>query len=617
MIPLPSTGLGAGPGPSDHDQRRRTGKAFAACLEANDRVVTPEGTGEDEPMRPSVRNAVLLGALLFGVCGTATPAADIVHDAEYYVLYSQQKEKWEREDTQLDARLEELRKKHGQPPNIVYILWDDTPFGDVGIPHLQKVRGFETPRLNRMAAEGIFFARMYSEPSCTPTRNAVLTGRHPTRNGTFVPGFPIERGGLRGDEVTSGEVLSAAGYATQFCGKGHLGDVEESYLHNQGFDEALFTPYNQVLSLWNPTGEAVNAVLNLLPEQLPDNPYQLDEHFLPKGWVMAIEGKKGEPGKEWRGTSHEDYLALDPECQSRVMEFIRRNAEAKKPFFVNYWPNVVSFMPNPEKKTLGRAIFGEGLARFDVFVGQLLDELESLGIAENTLVIAMADNGPMVHDPPPGLGMTDLIFRGGKGDHSEGGIRVPAFAWWPGVIEPGQIVGDIIHVTDLYTTFARLGGAMKHIPGDRVVDGVDQTALLLMGDTHSRRDYVFVYKGTDLAATIKGNFKRDWFIGKPGMVDTSFFDLLNDTREHHPVMVPLLHMNAGFYAMKARHELMKKKYPDKPQAHGVPFTGLSNARPETAALAEQPKALDYLPFDYREFIEHEIPWDGVDPGVGQ
>ena len=194
---------------------------------------------------------------------------------------------------------------------------------------------------------------------------------------------------------------------------------------------------------------------------------------------------------------------------------------------------------------------------------------------------------------------------------------MPAFAWWPGVIEPEQIVGDIIHVTDLYTTFARLGGATAHIPTDRVVDGIDQTALLLNGDTHSRQDYVFVYKGTDLAATIKGNIKRDWNIGKPGMVDSSFYDLLNDTREHNPVMVPLLHANASFYRMKARHELMKKKYPDKDEAHGTPFTGLANARPETKGLGEKSKALEYLPFDYKEVIEHKIPWDGLDPSVGQ
>jgi len=98
----------------------------------------------------------------------------------------------------------------------------------------------------------------------------------------------------------------------------------------------------------------------------------------------------------------------------------------------------------------------------------------------------MAHNGPMVHNGPPG--MNETLYTGGKGDYAEGGVRVPAIAWWPGVIEPGQVVGGIIHETDLFTTFARLGGAENSIPRDRIIDGVDQTALLLNGDTHSHRD---------------------------------------------------------------------------------------------------------------------------------
>ena len=98
----------------------------------------------------------------------------------------------------------------------------------------------------------------------------------------------------------------------------------------------------------------------------------------------------------------------------------------------------------------------------DAFIGELMKELKTLGIAENTLVVAMADNGPMVHNPPPGWGMLSLMYRGGKGDFLEGGVRVPAFASWPGMIGKGQSVGDIVHVTDLYTTFARLAGATKY-----------------------------------------------------------------------------------------------------------------------------------------------------------
>ena len=159
----------------------------------------------------------------------------IVHDAEFYILEEQNAAKWAAEDQELNARLAAMKEKHGRPPNIVYILWDDTTFGAVGFPALQKNFGYTTPNLNRLASLGINFTRMYTEPSCTPTRCAFLTGRHPVRHGMGVVGMPHEMAGLRGDEETIAEVLSKAGYATAHFGKGHLGDIEQSYPHNQGF----------------------------------------------------------------------------------------------------------------------------------------------------------------------------------------------------------------------------------------------------------------------------------------------------------------------------------------------------------------------------------------------
>ncbi|MCK5279243.1 MAG: sulfatase-like hydrolase/transferase, partial [Cyclobacteriaceae bacterium] len=239
---------------------------------------------------------------------------------------------------------------------------------------------------------------------------------------------------------------------------------------------------------------------------------------------------------------------------------------------------------NPQKTTYGRSLLGDGFTKVDAFIGQVMDELKTLGIEENTLFVAMADNGPMIHNPPPGLGMVETMFTGGKGDYTEGGVRVPAFAWWPGVIEANSIVGDIIHVTDLYTTFAHIGGGTKYIPTDRVMDGIDQTSLLLNGDTYSRRDYVHIYTGLRLAATVKAQYKQDWTVTIPGMVTDSYFDLQNDIREKEPLEVPLLHFNAAFVRMKERHIELKEKYPDKPQAKGPALTGISNARPETKEL---------------------------------
>ncbi|MEE9562760.1 MAG: sulfatase-like hydrolase/transferase [Thermoanaerobaculia bacterium] len=560
---------------------------------------------------PRICGAVLL--VVSSASLSLTLAEDIVHDAEHYVLKAQNGERWAAEDQKLDAKLAELRKKHGQPPNIVYLLWDDTAFGSVGFPALQKNFGYETPNINRMAAEGMNFTRMYSEPACTPTRAALLTGRLPVRHGMGVVGMPHEFSGLRAEEVTIAEVLSDAGYATAFCGKGHLGDIEESYLFNQGFDEALFTPMNQITSLYSPMGNAVNAVLGLHPEIYPPDPYQLDKPGLvPEGWVMSIEGKKGEQGAEWCGTSNECYEKIDTECEQRIIGFIRKNAKAGKPFHAQYWPNFLNFLaPEMPKQSVAGLKVAGAFSKLDAFIGQMMDELKVLGIEENTLFVAMADNGPMVHSPPPGWGMLPMIYRGGKGDFTEGGVRVPAFAWWPGTIEAGQVAGDIIHVTDLYTTFARLGGATQHIPTDRIVDGLDQTALLVNGDTHGRRDYVFIYTGNELGATVKGRYKRHWIgAGEAAAAGTpeAYYDLYMDPREENPQLVPLIHTQGQFNKMVARHEMMKKKYPNVSNGKGIPYTGLSNARPETLAIADRvKKVLEAMPFDVREYLEFEAP----------
>ena len=129
-----------------------------------------------------------------------------------------------------------------------------------------------------------------------------------------------------------------------------------------------------------------------------------------------------------------------------------------------------------KKHSVARSMLQDGMqGNVDPFIGKLRAKLEELGIAENTLIIAMADNGPMAHNPPPAGGWAETIFRGGKGDFLEGGVRVTAQAYWPGTIEP-QLPGDIIHISDLFTTFARIGGNTDGIPRDRIIDGVDQTA---------------------------------------------------------------------------------------------------------------------------------------------
>ena len=259
-------------------------------------------------------------------------AEKIVHDAEYYILEVQNREKWSAEDQDLDTRLAALREKHGTPPNIIHIMWDDTAFGDIGIPALAAIRGFETPNLDRMRDEGIMFTRMYTEAACTPSRAAVITGRHPIRNGMALVDWPLGFGGLSGDEVTTANVLSDAGYKTAFYSKWHLGDIEESYCHNQGFDEAFFLPYNQVSSIWNPPADAANASPGSAHMRL-DNPHEIDEHGLrPEGMVMVIDGKKDEYTREYGQPDVPTYMSVDVESEKRLLEFIERNADEKNPF---------------------------------------------------------------------------------------------------------------------------------------------------------------------------------------------------------------------------------------------------------------------------------------------
>jgi len=243
-----------------------------------------------------------------------------------------------------------------------------------------------------------------------------------------------------------------------------------------------------------------------------------------------------------------------------------------------------------------------------------MDKLNELGIAENTIVLLMADNGPMVHNGPPG--MVETLYRGGKGDYLEGGVRVPFMAWWPGMIEAGTLVGDIIHETDLFTTFARLAGALEHVPTDRIIDGVDQTSLLINGDSHSRRDYVHIYTGETYAATVKGRFKRHWVGDLPGLSGASFYDLYNDTREDQPKMLPMFPMKSVFSVMRARHQELLAKYPNTTEARAYPWTGLENPRPEIIQASKSRFNPDEVPFDVDGILKQRPEWAGFEQGWG-
>jgi len=521
----------------------------------------------------------------------------IVHDSEYYILEAQNGKKWAAYDKEVDKKLAEFRKKNGgKPPNILYILIDDVGFGDLGIPELNAIRGYQTPSINKFSDESMRFARMYTEPSCTPTRVAFMTGRQPHRNGMGDTKVDIDGSGLARKEVTLAEVLSESGYNTVHIGKWHIGDIMESWPNHQGFDFASFPIHQQgQLTIFN--DDAANEEVTMgIGKNNYDDKFTLDNWFRPDASHMAtvVEGKRGEkvrevhmkPGERW---TQKKYEEMNERFQQQTLEHLRKLAKQEKPFFLQYWPVIPLYNPRTTRDqytTPNGGTYVESMKQLDRWIGEILAEMDKLGIAENTLVVVMGDNGHFTKYAP-GSGYTPMIFRGGKAAVTEGGVRVDAFARWPGMIEADSIVGDIVHVTDLFTSIARFCGAIDKIPTDRVIDGVDQTALMLKGETHGRRDHVFIYSGNYLKAVVKEQYKL--YVPKAGEnpIVAKFYDLFRDTREEYPVSTEIGAWGGQeFVRIIQRHKARKKKYPDEGPARGRPYDGIENLRPETVAAVE-------------------------------
>jgi arylsulfatase A-like enzyme len=542
----------------------------------------------------------ILRVLAIALASSFAPAAmarDIAHDAEFYILEAQNGEQWAADDKIVDEKLAAFRKKNGgNPPNVLYILIDDIGFGDLGIPELNAVRGYSTPHINKLADESMRFVRMYTEPSCTPTRVAFMTGRHPHRNGMGDTAVDISGFGLADKEVTLAEVLSESGYNTVHIGKWHMGDIMESWPNHQGFDFASFPIHQQgQLTIFNDDAAHEEVVLGIGKNNYDDR-FTKDNWFRPDASHMAtvVEGKRGEkvrevhmkPGERW---NQKKYKEMNDRFQRQALEHLRKLAKQEEPFFLQYWPVIP--LSNP-RTTVDRfttpngGTYVESMKQLDGWIGEILAEVEKLGIADNTVVVVMGDNGHFTKYSP-GSGFTPMIFRGGKGDATEGGVRVDAFARWPGMIEEDSIVGDIVHVSDLFTSLARFGGATDEIPTDRVIDGVDQTALMLEGETHGRRDHVLIYSGNSLKAVVKEQYKIN--VPGPGEnpIGAKFYDLYRDTREEWSVSTEVGAWGGQeFVRIIQRHMMRKQKYPDEGPARGRPYDGIENLRPESKAAVE-------------------------------
>ena len=542
-----------------------------------------------------ILRTVFITFLSLGLMSQAAVAKDLIHDAEYYVVEAQNGEKWAADDQATAKRLADLRKANGgKPPNIVYILLDDLGYGEIGTPGLTPSRGYSTPNIDALAKQGMTLQRMYTEPACTPTRVAMMTGRYPIRTGLVEAKATIAGDGLAGEEITLAEVLSEAGYYTSHVGKWHMGDIEQAYANNQGFMHAEFPIHQQgQLAIMSP--EAVEAdVIRGSDPTTQLQTYTLDKTFVtnPSHMVTGVEVRDGklyeidlEAGEVWTQTH---YREMNERYQRNVVDQLQKLAAQDKPFFLNYWPLFpLTFIPSDiaEAETLNGGTVAQSIVEVDRWIGDIVAEVDRLGIADNTIIMVMGDNGPFMQYA--GItGVSDRVYRGGKTDSLEGGVRVNAYIRWPAAIEAGSTAGDIIHVSDLFTTFAQIAGAMDEVPTDRVIDGLDQSSMLLLGDTHGRRDFVHIYEGHLLKAVVKNKYKIH--VPPPGSnpIAAPIFDLTRDPREERPQDGIKYGPWAGgqFANMIMRHMAYKKQYPDRPLPHAMPYTGIENLRPETEEM---------------------------------
>lgn len=531
----------------------------------------------------------LLVTFIALVVSTAGYSQDgkIIYDGEFNFLRAQFGEKWDAQDIEIDSRLASLRKANGgSPPNVLFVLIDDVSFGLMGIRAMNYITGFDTPHINDFATQGMSLMRMYTEPSCTPTRTALLTGRHPVRTGQEEVKVALVGEGLSAEEITLAEILKQAGYNTAHIGKWHQGDIEEAFPHNQGFDIANFPVHQQVqLSLMTREAMMANNMTGF-HRSGQSNQFLLDDRFKPFGLVTGLEAEAGKmarevdikAGEEW---TQAHYEAMNERYQRQTLEQLERLAALDNPFFLQYWPLYpINFVYSEQQASRNGGFMADKMEVVDTWFGELMEKVDALGIADNTIVVFMADNG-IFRQYSPGSGMQELIYRGGKTEHLEGGVRVDAYIRWPKVIKAGSYAGDIFHVSDFFTTLARIGGATEFIPRDRVIDGLDQTALLLEGEGNGRRDYVYIYEGPVLRSVVKQEFKMH--LAPPGVPGAAapVFNLLRDPREMSPEIGTSLWSGASFQDMVKRHHKMIAKYPHLPLGKGVPYEGIENLRPES------------------------------------
>ncbi|CAN5797523.1 arylsulfatase [soil metagenome] len=445
-------------------------------------------------------------------------------------------------------------------PNIVLILMDNLGYGEVGCYGGGILRGAPTPRIDKLASEGTRLLNFNVEAQCTPSRAALMTGRAAIRTGNASVPFETPLYGLVQWEYTMPEMLAENGYATGMFGKWHLGHTEGRFPTDQGFDEWYGIPNSSDEAFW--TNSSMYR---------PDS-----DDFAKPTYVM--ESIKGQTPKNLKVYDLAERRIIDRDLTAKTKDFMTRQVKANKPFFayVPYTMPHLPVTPAPEfdGKT-GNGYWADALAQMDAYTGELLDTVEKLGVADNTIFIFTSDNGPEMTEPWNGWAGP---WRGSYFTALEGSLRVPFIIRWPGKIPAGRVSNEIVHQTDLFTTFAGIVGGK--VPADRAIDGVDQGGFLLGKSEKSAREGLVVFVGSEVYGVKWRNWKmmfKELATGSSPVEQWSIprlFNLNLDPKEEHALAYQGEHTWVVKPAAKVLAEFMVslKKYPPIQPGATDPYT---------------------------------------------
>ncbi len=380
--------------------------------------------------------------------------------------------------------LSQTNKKTGKP-NFVVIFADDLGYGDLGVFGHPTIK---TPHLDQMAYEGQKWTNFYvASPVCTPSRAALLTGRLPIRSGMTRVWFPRDSTGLPTNEITIASNLKGNGYKTAAIGKWHLGHLSPHLPTDHGFDSYYGIPYSNDMDKVEDTDHFT------LAEQERYQAYNVP--------LMRDEKVIERPA---------DQRTITKRYTEEAVDKIKSLKDG--PFFIylaHSLPHIPLFRSAEFKDVSVAGFYGDVIEEIDWSVGQVIKTLKEEGIAENTLVIFTSDNGPWhvfkTHGGSSGM------LQGAKGGTFEGGMRVPTVFWWPGTIQPG-VVMDMATTMDLLPTFSQLSNT--ELADDRTYDGYDISELM-KGTGKSEREVVFYYRGKQVYAIRKGDYKAHFITQLP------------------------------------------------------------------------------------------------------